>query len=230
MNESIDNPTGPTDSPSQRAETHADDAKNAARDAQAKAGEKLNETKRQAGEAVEQVKTQAANAARDARAKGERMLEEQKTRVAGEVAVYADAARRAADKLSDDSDSNLAGYVSSAADYLDRFGRRIDERGVGELIDDVRSLARRRPEIFYGGMFVAGLAAARFLKSSADRRVNDERGSFESSFAAPERPMPVTSSGSVATGTGEPVDLDPEVVVAPSDVPVSNADLSKGGY
>ncbi len=229
MNDSINNPTGST-TPTERAGAHADDAREAAQDVQAKAEEKLRQTKEQAFEAADQVKAKAAGAARDARERGERMLEEQKARVASEVAVYADAARRAAEKLSDESDSNLAGYVSSAADYLDRFGRRIDERGVTELVDDVRLLARRRPEIFYGGMFVAGLAAARFLKSSADRRTTDEVRSFNTSFEEPERTEPVMPPESASGFSREPSAVDPEVVVTPASVSDPISDLSKEGY
>lgn len=36
-----------------------------------------------------------------------------------------------------------------------------------DFLDDLGSLARRKPEIFFGTMFVAGLASVRFLKASA---------------------------------------------------------------
>ncbi len=224
MKEPFDNPTQPSDSPDQRAGAHADDAKRAAEDVRAKAEEAWSDTKAQAAEAGEQVKDKARQAAADARQKGEQYLDEKKTRVAEEIRVYSDAARRAADKLSEDSDTNLARYVSSAADYLDRFGSRIDERGVTELVDDVRTLARRRPEIFYGGMFVAGLAAARFLKASADRRRDDQMISTYEPRAPRYSPPPAPSYPT------SPAVADTEVVVPPADVSNPIGDLSKEGY
>jgi hypothetical protein len=43
------------------------------------------------------------------------------------------------------------------------------ERSFQDLRRDAEDIARRHPAVFFGGMFVAGLALARFAKASADR-------------------------------------------------------------
>ena len=43
------------------------------------------------------------------------------------------------------------------------------ERDLEGLLEDVEQFARRRPEVFLAGTFLAGLLLARFLKSSGER-------------------------------------------------------------
>jgi hypothetical protein len=59
-----------------------------------------------------------------------------------------------AEKASDASQrlENLANYVSSAE--------------LGALVRDTSALARKSPAVFFGGAFVIGLAAGRFLKTT----------------------------------------------------------------
>src|SRR5215208_7015077 len=44
------------------------------------------------------------------------------------------------------------------------------ERDSSELVREVEDIARNRPAVFLGGAFAIGIAAARFLKSSAGKR------------------------------------------------------------
>ena len=43
-----------------------------------------------------------------------------------------------------------------------------------EILRDAREMARRRPEVFAGGLFVAGLMLGRFLRSSAPEESYDD--------------------------------------------------------
>ena len=159
-----------------------------------------------ASEAGERVKEKAKEAGDKVKEQGRTFLNEQKRRVGSEIGTYSAAARRAAERLESESDTNLSSYVSSAADQLDRLATRVQERDLGELIDDVEEMARRRPEVFYGGMFVAGLVAARFLKASKEKRAREryqsagggrrERSSYETrrpagrAFGVSPEPVP----------------------------------------
>jgi hypothetical protein len=60
----------------------------------------------------------------------------------------------------------LAEYVERAADQLDRFSDRLENKDVGELYRDAQAMARRRPMMFIGTAFAIGLVGARFFKSS----------------------------------------------------------------
>jgi len=166
-------------------------------------------------EAGERVKEKAKEAGDKVKEQGRTFLNEQKDRVGSEIETYSAAARRAAERLEGGSDTNLSSYVSSAADQLDRLATRVQERDLGELIDDVEEMARRRPEVFYGGMFVAGLVAARFLKASKEKRAREryqtadvgrrERSSQETrpagqAFAVSPEPVPVQGATEQRSG------------------------------
>jgi hypothetical protein len=146
-----------------------------------------------ASEAGERVKEKAKEAGDKVKEQGRTFLNEQKERIGSEIETYSAAARRAAERLESESDTNLSAYVASAADQLDRLATRVQERDLGELIDDVEEMARRRPEVFYGGMFVAGLAAARFLKASKEKRARERyqaAGGGSRGHSAYETPRP----------------------------------------
>jgi len=166
-------------------------------------------------EAGERVKEKAKEAGDKVKEHGRTFLNEQKGRVGSEIRTYSTAARHAAERLESESDTNLSSYVSSAADQLDRLATRVQERDLGELIDDVEEMARRRPEVFYGGMFVAGLVAARFLKASKEKRAREryqtadvgrrERSSQETrpagrAFAVSPEPVPVQGATEQRSG------------------------------
>jgi len=157
----IEQPVGPTtNAPSSRTEcdarSTADNGTLTNSTAVSEAGDRIKEKAKEAGEKVKE--------------QGRTFLNEQKDRVSSEIEAYSAAVRRAAERLKSESDTNLSSYVSSAADQLNRLASRVQERDLGELFDEVEEMARRRPEVFYGGMFVAGLVAARFLKASKEKR------------------------------------------------------------
>lgn len=172
---------GSAHDPAQGADDAAQQAKEGTaqvgRDFQQAATDVKDRTTAAAAEVGDRVKQQAKQAADKIKERSCGFLDEQKGRVAVEIQTYSAAARRAAERLEGESDTNLSQYVSTAADRLDQLGSRIQERDLGELVDDVEDIARRRPEIFFGGMFVAGLAVARFLKASKQRRQRDRFGS-----------------------------------------------------
>jgi hypothetical protein len=127
-------------------------------------------------ETQERGRQQVEEAAGLGKQQGQSMLKAQKQRVASELRAYSSAARRAASRLEEESDLHLSRYVSGAAERLDALSRQVEQRDFGEMWDDLESMARRRPEIYFGGMFVAGLAVARFLKASRRKRM---RSRFE---------------------------------------------------
>jgi hypothetical protein len=67
----------------------------------------------------------------------------------------------------------LADYVNQAADRIDSFARTLENKDLGEIVDNVQSFARRHPALFVGGAFAIGIIAARFMLSSG-RGVNRE--------------------------------------------------------
>lgn len=194
--------------PARRMQSKASDAGHELRRASEKAADKTSAAAREAGE---RVKEQAEQAGAQIKNRGEKFLKQQKERVASEIQTYSAAAQRAAERLESESDTNLSRYVSSAAKQLDRLGSRIQQRDLAELVEDVENMARRRPEVFFGGMFVAGLVAARFLKASKQRR---EPNRFRQS--TPRRPRPSYGRSTGAGGRSHVAGSDFTVSTEPS--------------
>ena len=84
-----------------------------------------------AQQVADRVKEQAKQTGDKLKEQSRGFLNEQKARVGAEIHTYSTAAHRAAEQLKDESDNNLARYVATAADRLDRLGSRIQERDLG---------------------------------------------------------------------------------------------------
>lgn len=137
-------------------------------------------------------------------------LESQKQRATEGLGRVAQAVRGTGDQLRGQEHSSFAEYVDKAAEQIERVSRRIEEKEVGELVDDVRRAARRHTAAVAGSAFVLGLLTARFLKSSADNEDRDwwdedERRRYETPSYGAE-PMTRTGeySGRTAPGAGVP--------------------------
>lgn len=202
--------------PDVSATSTAEDAKRAAREAGA-------ELKAQARDAAETMKEQVRQGGERARQMGADWLEQGKGRVQRELASYRDATRRAAAKLEGENDTNLASWANQAADLLDRAEEGLKSRDLNRLIDDAGAAARKQPELFYGGMFVAGLALARFLKASSRREYAGVRPytyapSHEGSRASTAAPAGFPATSSVSSGLDpRPSELSPRAPLTPSE-------------
>lgn len=85
-------------------------------------------------------------------------------------------------------------YVGQAADTVNRWADTINDRGFDSLLDDLRSLGRRRPGTFLLGALAAGVVAARFGRNLAQEMGNGSGGSQLTS---------TTSTGTDQGGTGQ---------------------------
>lgn len=136
----------------------ADDLKEKARDANDQAGQAVKEYGRQASEG------------------GLKLVEQGKTRAADEVRSFASAMRKAATELDQQDDSAIAGYANAAAGQVERLEKTLREKDPRALLGEFSRLTRRRPEWVLGGLFIGGLALARFLKASDQRNRQGEDG------------------------------------------------------
>lgn len=145
-------------------------AQHLARDAKQKAGEFAGQlkggVKDGAQQATEQAKQAAFDAARMLRERGQEAFAQQKDRAADELGNVSAAIHKAGDKLDQEQDHNLACMVHGLADGVGRASDYVRRQDLGRLIDDAQRFGRQRPELLLGGMFVAGMALARFLKAS----------------------------------------------------------------
>lgn len=89
---------------------------------------------------------------------------------------------------------NLAGdYLERAADGIERVASYLQNADAGEVVANIEAFARRRPELFIGSAFAAGLIVARFLKSSS-RSATLLPAQAGSSAGVADREVPTTVS------------------------------------
>jgi gas vesicle protein len=153
-------------------------------DCQPQSATSLKEKAQQAKSRVAEQGAEAINRAKD---KGRAFADDQKNHLGERIHGYGSAVRRAADKLREERDPNIAHYAEMVADRLDEAADYVRTSDPSKVLRDVENAARRRPEIFFGGMFVAGLVLARFLKASSERD--------DSYMAEPENDYWVEDSG-----------------------------------
>jgi len=134
------------------------------RTAATEAGQQIKE---KAAEATDQLKNQGAEVLQQAREQAENLVGNQRDQLLHRLSHCSAASRKAAEQLRTDNDPAMANYADALAAQIDRgteFLRHGDMRGMIAATED---FARWRPEIFFGGMFIAGLALTRFLKASS---------------------------------------------------------------
>lgn len=131
-----------------------------------------------AGSAAGQVKKKAADMTRAVtgtiKEEAERLFDEQKGKAASKVTRYGKVIHQAAHALRAVKAEGLAEYVDSAGEKVEGLTDYLEERNLTQVLQDAGEVARRHPGMTIGGMFLTGLALARFLKASAERDESDE--------------------------------------------------------
>lgn len=148
--------------------------------------------------AIEQIKSGVQSATHQAQEAGRSFFLNQKENLASKVTQYAEAARSASQCLSSGETNMLAEPARKAADQLERVSSFLRDTDPADMYDEVEAFTRRRPEVVFGGLFIVGLAAARFFKASGERA--RERRSLRrtqwhpQSYSAPEESIVPASS------------------------------------
>jgi hypothetical protein len=101
-----------------------------------------------------------------------------------------------------DEQQEMAGeYVERAARQIERAANYVQNADLREIVDEVEDFARRRPAVFIGSAFAAGLLAARFLKSS---RTNQRRTADMTSQHNLDREVPAPVAREPGPALSEP--------------------------
>jgi len=132
--------------------------------------------KQQVGNVVSDVKSGASALMDGAKAQAVGAVEQRKTTAAESLGTVAEALRGAANTLGEGQTAPLRAYADSAAEQVDKAARYLRDKDVQTLARDTETFARRHPEVFLGGAFLAGILAARFLKSTGQRSAGDGQG------------------------------------------------------
>ena len=106
--------------------------------------------------------------AADAINQAEQIADQQKRKGAGKADQLAQAVHSAANELQEQM-PKAAEFVHAAASQLEKGADALRSRGIGDLMTEFNDLGRKEPLALFGAAVIAGFAACRFLKSSADR-------------------------------------------------------------
>ena len=212
MNEEKTLPTYPTppkpssDMPQPSGSGLRQIAKEAAQTAKTKVETLKSEAQEQGGAAVEEIKTVAQSATRQAQEASREFVQDQKENLAQKVDQYTEAMRAACERLRSEEGNVLLGPAQNAVDQLERMSGYLREKQPADVLDDLELYARRRPEVVFGGLFVVGLAAARFLKASR-KRPRRNASTLDLSTAPGSKTSGALSSSSAPSSSLQPAEL-----------------------
>ena len=144
------------------AETASDQGAQVAREARAQARDLLGQARDQVNEQARNTQSQASDSLHS---------------LAGELREMADSGQRQG--VASDLAAEAADRLGSLADWLGR-------REPGDLIAEVRKLARRRPGAFLLGAAAAGVLAGRLTRGTIDakRDTSDDQGYGDRAYGA----------------------------------------------
>jgi hypothetical protein len=141
----------------------------------------LSRARRQLHAFVEELRAEVEQGVATGRAEIADRARRRRRETAEELGGLAESLRDTALRVDPRQRLGLDRYANRWADRLDESAAYVRERPVAEIVEDVESFARRRPVVFAAGGFIAGVVAARFLKSSANPRRSRESLSFNAS-------------------------------------------------
>jgi hypothetical protein len=189
----------PSDTARQEAQhlkdTTASATQHVAGTAMEQAGQVASTAKEQAGQLVEQTRTQLTQ-----------QVTSQRDTAVGALRSMSDEFQNMAEQCGQGGPATQlvrqgAGITGEVASFL-------EEREPGQLLDEVRSLARRRPGTFLLGAAVAGMLAGRLTRGaiSANRSDDDGGSSYPGQSGGYQPGIGTASySGGYAGGMAEPV-------------------------
>jgi hypothetical protein len=147
------------------AKQTADTAKNEARNVGHTAAQAGSEVASTAADQAKNVAHETQRQAQDLLKQGQSQLKEQtvaqQQKAAQGLSSLAGELRSLADGSSDGAPGPARDLLQQASGYLEGFADKLENREPAQLLDEVRSLARRRPGMFLLGAAAAGIVAGR---------------------------------------------------------------------
>ncbi len=113
---------------------------------------------------------EAIHAAKDS---GAGFLREQQSKLAEKIKEYGCAVSAASERMDDNGNKLLVKPAEVATRELERAADYLGRADLGTILQDLGNLARKKPELVFGGLFLTGLMAVRFLKASAPEPVQE---------------------------------------------------------
>jgi hypothetical protein len=118
-----------------------------------------------------------------AKQEAESYFQVKKDAVATTMNDVVEATRQFAKSLRDREDSTVARYTETVADQVEELTHYVENLNPQKAIRDLEDVARRQPLLFYGGLFLAGVALSRFLRASERSDAADKSRDEPSNFS-----------------------------------------------
>jgi len=170
--------------PDSTRDVASDEARSTVEDAKASGQQVAATAKEQAGQVAGEAKGQAKEVLNQARRELQDQASSQHQRAAGGLHSLADELEGMATGTAPSSGvaTDLVQQASSKARELARW---LESREPGDLLDEARSFARRRPGMFLAGAAVLGLVGGRLTRGMADE-ARDDSGTPDYPASYPE--------------------------------------------
>lgn len=152
--------------PKREAGAAKEEAQRAAGEVQDTARRVASDAQRELSHAASEASQHASEVAQRAKAEASAFAVRQKKAAAEEMGHVGEALHRAAEKLHEENDHNIADYVEAAADGTKSLAGYLDDTDYSALFRDARSFVRHHPGKSFTGLFAAGVVLSRFLKAS----------------------------------------------------------------
>jgi hypothetical protein len=189
------------------------------------AKEQAGQVAQDAKESGKQVAATAADESKEVLAEGRRQVKDLTAQAGQQVdeqtRVQKDKATAGLRDLADELRaiaSGTGGQSGIATDLAQQAATRVhdvagwlESRNPGEIVDELRGIARRRPGAFLLGAVAAGVVAGRLTRGAVDAARSDD----DSTPAAADGSAPVASYGVPATSGSPDVDLTSAPVTTP---------------
>ncbi len=176
------------------------------------------ETKRQAQDLLAQGRSQATEQARN----GQQKAAESLTALAEEMRGM----------TGGEGSGPAHDLIGQATDAVESFAGRLRDREPGDLLDDVRTFARRRPGVFLLGAAVAGVLAGRLTGGVVSAHKDDNDSSADASHAVTtgsgHLPGDAATGGAAGYAAAPPLAQTPDLATPPAGYAPSTAPVA--GY
>jgi hypothetical protein len=185
---------------------HQSGAAGAKAQAQQAAGTAADETKHVAGVAqgeAQNVAAEAKSQVQDLVGQATSQVEEQSRTQLGRLAETLRSYGDDLHQMASQSDGPASGLAREAAERVQGLSSHLEGREPRDLLDDVRSYARRKPGVFLGGALVAGIVAGRLTRGA--KAANDGTAGSTVRPVGTTYPTPSTYQTDL-TATGAPLD------------------------
>ena len=161
------------------------------------------QVKEQAKTLAHDAKEEASNVVGQARDQVQGLVSQQKDKMVTQLGSLAGVLRDTGNRLNEQEGAGLGRYAGRAADQVDRVSNYLRDRELTDVIRDAETFARRRPDVFLGGTFLAGLILARFLKASGRENESLETGAVRAGDIYPRTSGAYPRTGGTYSRTGE---------------------------